>query len=267
MIEKVNMYHPDKVADRIAGALVDYSYTQQERPRCAFEVLLGHGNITINGEASVEIPSEIYTGIIKRIVGKDLSINYYVVAQDTHLSKNQEDKIRCGDNGVFRSNYTKEYEEATNKAIKIANIYNRDGKYIFDTNEAVICQSGTIDYELITKLVDKEKVIINPLGDWTGGEDVDAGCTNRKLGSDQPLSQPNGLHGKDLSKSDVSISIYLALKSKELGIPLEAKVSIGDDKVIIENKEILYKDIADYVKEYINSLGGFEKFAEWGIQY
>lgn len=28
-----------------------------------------------------------------------------------------------------------------------------------------------------------------------------------------------------------------------------------------------YKDIADYVKEYINSLGGFEKFAEWGIQY
>lgn len=24
---------------------------------------------------------------------------------------------------------------------------------------------------------------------------------------------------------------------------------------------------ADYVKEYINSLGGFEKFAEWGIQY
>lgn len=105
----------------------------------------------------------------------------------------------------------------------------------------------------------------DPIAIW--GEDVDAGCTNRKLGSDQPLSQPNGLHGKDLSKADVSISIYLALKSKELGIPLEAKVSIGDDKVIIENKEILYKDIADYVKEYINSLGGFEKFAEWGIQY
>ncbi|HHX69327.1 MAG TPA: methionine adenosyltransferase, partial [Gallicola sp.] len=43
MIEKVNKYHPDKVADRIAGALVDYCYTIEERPKCAFEVLLGHG--------------------------------------------------------------------------------------------------------------------------------------------------------------------------------------------------------------------------------
>ena len=66
MIEKVNPSHPDKVADRIAGALVDYSYTIEERPRCAFEVLLGHGNCTINGEASVDIPKEVYTNIIKK---------------------------------------------------------------------------------------------------------------------------------------------------------------------------------------------------------
>lgn len=31
MIEKVNKYHPDKVADRIAGALVDYCYTLPKR--------------------------------------------------------------------------------------------------------------------------------------------------------------------------------------------------------------------------------------------
>ena len=29
-----------------------------------------------------------------------------------------------------------------------------------------------------------ESLIINPLGPWTGGIDVDCGCTNRKLGSD-----------------------------------------------------------------------------------
>lgn len=28
MIEKVNKFHPDKVADRIAGALVDLAYTK-----------------------------------------------------------------------------------------------------------------------------------------------------------------------------------------------------------------------------------------------
>ena len=40
MFEKVNPSHPDKVADRIAGALVDYAYSQSERPRIAVEVLL-----------------------------------------------------------------------------------------------------------------------------------------------------------------------------------------------------------------------------------
>ena len=43
MFEKVNPAHPDKVADRIAGALVDYAYTQEKSPRIAVEVLIGHG--------------------------------------------------------------------------------------------------------------------------------------------------------------------------------------------------------------------------------
>ena len=33
MIEKVNPKHPDKVADRIAGALVDLAYTKSKRPK------------------------------------------------------------------------------------------------------------------------------------------------------------------------------------------------------------------------------------------
>lgn len=42
MIEKVNPCHPDKVADRIAGALMDYAYSVQSCPRIAVEVLIGH---------------------------------------------------------------------------------------------------------------------------------------------------------------------------------------------------------------------------------
>ena len=33
MIEKVNPCHPDKVADRIAGALVDLAYTKSDNPK------------------------------------------------------------------------------------------------------------------------------------------------------------------------------------------------------------------------------------------
>ena len=43
MIEKVNPSHPDKVADRIAGAIVDLAYATEENPKIAVEVLIGHG--------------------------------------------------------------------------------------------------------------------------------------------------------------------------------------------------------------------------------
>lgn len=33
MIEKVNPAHPDKVADRIAGAIVDLAYTYEDNPK------------------------------------------------------------------------------------------------------------------------------------------------------------------------------------------------------------------------------------------
>ena len=43
MFEKVNPSHPDKVADRIAGAIVDLCYTKSNNPKVACEVLIGHG--------------------------------------------------------------------------------------------------------------------------------------------------------------------------------------------------------------------------------
>ena len=39
MIEKVNPSHPDKVADRIAGAIVDLAYHAELDPKIAVEVL------------------------------------------------------------------------------------------------------------------------------------------------------------------------------------------------------------------------------------
>ena len=61
MIEKVNPSHPDKVADRIAGAIVDLAYAQEENPKIAVEVLIGHGACHIITESSVVIDPEKYT--------------------------------------------------------------------------------------------------------------------------------------------------------------------------------------------------------------
>ena len=55
MYEKVNPAHPDKIADRIAGAIVDLAYAQEKNPCIAVEVLIGHKVCNIIAETSVEI--------------------------------------------------------------------------------------------------------------------------------------------------------------------------------------------------------------------
>lgn len=70
-----------------------------------------------------------------------------------------------------------------------------------------------------------------------------------------------GLHGKDLSKADVSVNIYAHLLAQEELRPVELCCAIGDETV--DGRP--YSDIVNIAREYINDLGGFEKFAEWGL--
>ena len=134
-----------------------------------------------------------------------------------------------------------------------------DGKYILDDDRLIICQSNAAKAD-IEKLYPTAE--INPLGDWTGGTDVDTGATNRKLGSDMADSVTGGgLHGKDLSKADVSVNIYAFLKAQETDEPVELCCAIGDDA--IDGKP--YEEIVEIARQYIQSVGGFEAFAEWGL--
>ena len=134
-----------------------------------------------------------------------------------------------------------------------------DGKYIMDGKRLIICQSNAKRDEIAELFPSAE---INPLGDWTGGTDVDTGATNRKLGSDMGDSVTGGgLHGKDLSKADVSVNIFAWLTAQKTGNIVEISCAIGDEKVA----GIPYQYIVDVAKEYINHIGGFEKFAEWGL--
>lgn len=260
MFEKVNPTHPDKVADRIAGALVDYAYTQEKNPRIAVEVLIGHGTCHVVAETSVQIPSNFVEETVHRIAGVNIASNYVEVPQDAHLAANQAAKIRCGDNGIFKGvPVTDEQIVLTALARSIYARYHCDGKYILDGPRLIICQSNAPAAEL-RKLHPAAE--INPLGDWTGGTDVDTGATNRKLGSDMADSVTGGgLHGKDLSKADVSVNIYAWLKAQETGKPVELCCAIGDDTV----DGIPYSEIVETSRNFIESVGGFERFAEWGL--
>lgn len=259
MYEKVNPSHPDKLADRIAGSIVDLAYKKVSNPRIAVEVLIGHGVCHIIVETSVSIDFKEIKSVVIRIAG-NLKIDYVEVPQDIHLAKNQEDTIRCGDNGIFKGMpLTKEQKKLSQIARQIYDDYGCDGKYIIEGERLIICQSNAKTTDLKLKYPNAK---INPVGDWTGGIDVDSGATNRKLGSDMAASVTGGgLHGKDLSKADVSINVYCFIKAQETGVPIELCCAIGDET--IDGRP--YAEIVEIAREYIVDMGGFEKFAEWGL--
>ena len=259
MIEKVNPAHPDKLADRIAGAIVDLAYQKNTNPKIAVEVLLGHGICNIIIESSEDFTKKEIQTIINRICGK-MVLNLLVTKQDVNLADNQKDKIRCGDNGIFKGVPLTDIDIKLSKIARdIYSKYPYDGKYILDKDKLVICQSNAETEELKKEY---QNAIVNPLGNWIGGLNSDSGATNRKLGSDMARSVTGGgLHGKDLSKADVAVNIYAFQKAQELNQPVEYSCAIGDETI----DNIPYEEIVKIAKDYIDNIGGFEKLAEWGL--
>lgn len=259
MFEKVNPAHPDKVADRIAGAIVDLAYAAQNDPKIAVEVLIGHGVCHAIVETSAPLDKKEVAMAVYRI-GGNLGLDLQIVPQDEHLARNQSKGFRCGDNGIFKGvPVTAEQRTLSRIARDIYDACPHDGKYILDGDRLIICQSN-VGSKLLNRLY--PTALVNPLGDWTGGTDVDTGATNRKLGSDMADSVTGGgLHGKDLSKADVSVNIYAWLEAQRTGRPVELCCAIGDETV----NGIPYDEIVETARMFIRTIGGFEKFAEWGL--
>ena len=228
------------------------------------DILIGHNQCHIIVESSVNFEIGEICKITNRITGITIPTSLCLVPQDKHLADNQSQEIRCGDNGIFKGVPLTWQEKNISKIARtIYEKYPYDGKYILTDDKFICCQSNAKNSDLEYMLNDdKFNVIINPLGEWTGGTDVDTGATNRKLGSDMAQSVTGGgLHGKDLSKADVSINIYAFLKAQETGEVVELCCAIGDDTV--DGKP--YSEIVEIARDYINKIGGFEKFAEWGL--
>lgn len=285
MFEKVSMYHPDKIADRIAGALVDLAYSKKRDPKVAVEVLIGHGKCLIINETDTRLDYDNVKGIVCRMLRTtDIELDYKEVQQDAELAKNQAEELRCGDNGIFKSVLPNCEERAlADLTYRLDQAFPSDGKYIIDAHSGVkrtliICQSNASDkdiFSFITSLMDLNfDLTINPLGPWSGGTNVDCGATNRKLGSDMGRSATGGgLHGKDLSKGDVSINIECMLLTDKSNVKVEAFCAIGDKEVTFyangDDKKIITKksftEIVADAKRYIDRIGGFERLAEYGL--
>lgn len=278
MYEKTNMYHPDKIADRIAGAMVDLAYSKQENPKIAVEVLIGHGKCHIIAETSYKFTYDEVQEIVNRIADVECKIDLTVVPQDAHLSENQEGQPKAGDNGIFKGVPITDEEQYLSNLSKIfEDKFASDGKYIINNNTLTICQSNTTASEINQFLTNNNfYYVINPLGYWTGGTNVDTGATNRKLGSDMGYAVTGGgLHGKDLTKADVCVNVMCHILAQKHKLEFTSSCSIGDRFIRFESApneegqviklELCYSDIINRAKQYIDYVGGFERFAENGF--
>ena len=141
--ERVNPSHPDKMCDRLAGAIVDLAYSKEKNPRIAVEVLAGHGKVFIIIETSLsreQLSCAEIDPIVWRIFGNDVEINVTIVPQDPILAHNQDNGMRVTDNGIFRG-VPPTHEQKLLTAIA-ASIYERhptDGKYIIQMTK---CRDG-----------------------------------------------------------------------------------------------------------------------------
>lgn len=166
--EKVSPHHPDKIADRIAGAIVDNCYTHSEggwlksNPRVAVEVLLGHGKCYVMIETSctrAELSCNDVDDIVHRIVG-DVEIFVTICDQDPELSKNQKDGIKVADNGIFKGvPPTHEQQLLTDIAASIYERHPYDGKYLIAEDKDLegiynltVCQSHASNHEILSTL-------------------------------------------------------------------------------------------------------------------
>ena len=168
MFEKVSPAHPDKMCDRLAGAIVDLAYSKEHDPRIAVEVLAGHGKVFVIIETSLsreQLSCAEIDPIVWRIFGNDVEINVTIVPQDPILSHNQDNAMRAADNGIFKGvPPTHEQKMLTAIAASIYGQHPFDGKYIigrFDfqnfirpseggkgSKAVTICQSHATEEEI-----------------------------------------------------------------------------------------------------------------------
>ena len=79
-----------------------------------------------------------------------------------------------------------------------------------------------------------------------------------------------GLMGKDLSKADVSVNIACFLRAQHSGQTVTAACAIGDRDVTFtyedgHSETQPFSEIVEQSRLYILTVGGFERFAEWGL--
>lgn len=286
--------HPDKVCDIIADRIKD-----KLGGRCAIEVVWFNDWILVGGETQYVASIDLVETTTKEVLldlgyDENITIKNFIQSQSQEIADIVRD-VGAGDNGIFFAGYHKVWSEVIRKLKKIAKMltenaitynYRTDGKFIATFNNEGDLVSFSINIASHSNITNDEKLSfvedlyalldlafnkgynleVNPKGDWHKcGGFADSGLTGRKLACDNSMGlfhQGGGaFFGKDVSKADYSIPLYLQMLAKEIvlnnngikEVELKAHTIIGDTKVKIYYattgilyKEVEFEEIMDY---------------------
>ena len=267
-LEKVNPSHPCKVADRIAGAMVDMAYAMKRNPIIDANVAIYNGVCTIFVSSDVDFSIEGVSKIVERIAGDDFKTNleYAKVEGATTLA--------CKSTGVFKGVFPLREEL---RAVTILRAF-------YDGKSMGVCEYKDGKWKLSIKDfdptvkqndVDVRNLDIYEIDEVHPYEFKGVANNNDMIVSDMGLSVcGKGLHGKDLSDPNVTLPIFAWLSCQKYGGRFDISCVEGDTILThvsypfttkYDKNGLKFADVVKEVKKFIDSRGGFEKFAEWGL--
>lgn len=254
MFRKVNASHPNKVADRIAGAIVDLAYSKKKNPRIIVDVELTKDLCKVNVSTDVDLDGDFdIKTIVEKIIG--VGFNY-----ECNISKiDGLRKMVCTNHGTFEGHLVNNEERRCVSILRSFYDLHNPGECVLDNNIANLKLSG-IDADASSikdafKISEKCNIDTNFTFDGVARSNMeiysDLGIDNSKV----------FLHGRDLSDPNVTLSIYNWIRTN---YDASENVSIckeGDDRI----GNVPYMTIVNKVREYIARIGGFEGLGEWGL--
>jgi S-adenosylmethionine synthetase len=164
--EFVSPMHPDKICDRISGAILDECLKQDSNARVAVETLGGHNKIVVMGEITTNAELNIKEIIQKEINNQNFDIVINIKSQSSEIARGV-DVGGAGDQGImigYACNENKdmiplEYYYARSLCHFIFDQYPYDGKTQISINNSNNITDIVVSFQNVSGNILKEKTM------------------------------------------------------------------------------------------------------------
>lgn len=256
MILKVTPSTVNKLADRIAGAVVDLAYTKKEDSWTVCDVLLDKRFCFVSLETEVEIMDHEIERIV-RTLSENSSLPLHITRRSPCFSSEEVSTKCIGMRSFCAAPLSPEQSSLAGLAEMVFYRNGSAGRYVNRDSKifAYMKSDNSFADDLYARLEGKVNFVLLELKD-------SAGASNRELASDLGSCYlGGGVCGKCTAHPDVAVAIYAFLKASAEHRPVAVHCSFMDDEV--DGRP--YQEIVAMAKSYIVEVGGFERLAEWGL--